>query len=109
MSVLGIPEPALVVLVGPSGAGKSTWAAALFRSEEIVSSDALRAVVGSGTADLEASADAFTLLDQIVDARLGRRLTTVVDTVGSELKFACTWPGPGTVSCFGSASRVNLP
>ena len=32
-----------------------------------------------------------------------------VETVGSELKLFCTWPGPGTVFCFGSASSVNLP
>jgi alkanesulfonate monooxygenase SsuD/methylene tetrahydromethanopterin reductase-like flavin-dependent oxidoreductase (luciferase family)/predicted kinase len=77
-----IPDPALVVLVGPSGSGKSTWAAARYRPAEIVSSDQLRAVVGSGEHDLEASADAFALLDQIVAARLRRGLTTVVDTLG---------------------------
>ena len=77
-----LPEPALVVLVGASGAGKSTWATALYKPNEIVSSDHLRAVVGRGEQDLEASADAFALLDQIVAARLRRRLTTVVDTIG---------------------------
>ncbi|CAN5262475.1 hypothetical protein BH18ACT5_BH18ACT5_14680 [soil metagenome] len=77
-----IPDPALVVLIGPSGSGKSTWAAQHFRPEEVVSSDKLRAVVGSGEHDLDASADAFALLDEIVTARLGRRLTTVVDTLG---------------------------
>ncbi|WP_374969442.1 LLM class flavin-dependent oxidoreductase [Terrabacter sp. BE26] len=79
-----LPDPALVVLVGPSGAGKSTWAATRFRAQEIVASDDLRAVVGSGPSDLEASADAFVLLDQIVAARIGRGLTTVVDTLGME-------------------------
>jgi alkanesulfonate monooxygenase SsuD/methylene tetrahydromethanopterin reductase-like flavin-dependent oxidoreductase (luciferase family) len=39
-------------------------------------------VVGSGPHDLDASDDAFALLEQIVDARLGRGLTTVVDTLG---------------------------
>src|SRR5215469_13080429 len=77
-----IPDPALVVLVGPSGSGKSTWAAARYRPAEIVSSDHLRGVVGSGEHDLDASADAFALLDHIVAARLGRGLTTVVDTLG---------------------------
>jgi alkanesulfonate monooxygenase SsuD/methylene tetrahydromethanopterin reductase-like flavin-dependent oxidoreductase (luciferase family)/predicted kinase len=77
-----IPDPALVVLVGPSGSGKSTWAAARYRPAEIVSSDQLRGVVGSGEHDLDASADAFALLDQIVAARLRRGLTTVVDTLG---------------------------
>jgi F420-dependent oxidoreductase-like protein len=77
-----LPAPCLVVLVGPSAAGKSTWAAAHFAPDEIVSSDRLRAVVGHGPDDLDASDDAFALLDTIVAARLGRRLTTVVDTLG---------------------------
>jgi alkanesulfonate monooxygenase SsuD/methylene tetrahydromethanopterin reductase-like flavin-dependent oxidoreductase (luciferase family)/predicted kinase len=77
-----LPDPALVVLVGPSGAGKSAWAAARYRASEVVSSDRLRAVVGSGEHDLDASADAFALLDQIVAARVRRGLMTVVDTLG---------------------------
>jgi alkanesulfonate monooxygenase SsuD/methylene tetrahydromethanopterin reductase-like flavin-dependent oxidoreductase (luciferase family)/predicted kinase len=77
-----IPDPALVVLVGAAGSGKSTWAAQHYLPREIVSSDQLRAVVGSGEHDLDASDDAFSLLDQIVTARTGRRLTTVVDTLG---------------------------
>ena len=43
-----IPDPALVVLIGASGSGKSAWAAAHYRATEVVSSDRLRAVVGSG-------------------------------------------------------------
>lgn len=77
-----VPDPALIVLVGAAGAGKSVWAGERYRRTEIVSSDGLRAMVGSGPADLDATADAFTLLDQIVAGRSGRRLTTVVDTLG---------------------------
>jgi alkanesulfonate monooxygenase SsuD/methylene tetrahydromethanopterin reductase-like flavin-dependent oxidoreductase (luciferase family)/predicted kinase len=77
-----IPDPALIVLVGASGAGKSAWAAAHYRAAEVVSSDALRAVVGSGERDLDASADAFSVLDQIAAARARRGLTTVIDTLG---------------------------
>lgn len=77
-----LPDPALVVLVGPSGSGKSAWAAQRYRPQEVVSSDKLRGVVGSGEHDLDASADAFALLDQIVAARLHRGLTTVIDTLG---------------------------
>jgi alkanesulfonate monooxygenase SsuD/methylene tetrahydromethanopterin reductase-like flavin-dependent oxidoreductase (luciferase family)/predicted kinase len=77
-----IPDPALVVLIGAAGSGKSTWAAQHYRPTEIVSSDGLRAVVGSGEHDLDASDEAFSLLDQIVAARTSRRLTTVVDTLG---------------------------
>ncbi len=77
-----LPDPALVVLVGASGSGKSAWARASYRTQEVVSSDQLRGVVGSGEHDLDASADAFALLDQIVAARLKRGLNTVVDTLG---------------------------
>ncbi|MDQ4039229.1 MAG: LLM class flavin-dependent oxidoreductase [Actinomycetota bacterium] len=77
-----IPIPALVVLVGASGSGKSTWARERFAAGEIVSSDALRAVVGTGESDLAATADAFAILDAIVTARTRRGLTTVIDTLG---------------------------
>lgn len=86
-----LPDPALVVLVGPSGSGKSTWAANRYRSEEVVSSDALRGVVGSGPHDLDASEEAFALLEQVVAARLRRRLTTVVDTLGTDLDRRLRW------------------
>jgi alkanesulfonate monooxygenase SsuD/methylene tetrahydromethanopterin reductase-like flavin-dependent oxidoreductase (luciferase family)/predicted kinase len=79
-----LPRPALVVLVGPSASGKSTWASSLFAASEIVSSDALRAMVGEADDDLAASADAFAVLDAIVEARLRRGLTAVVDTLGLE-------------------------
>jgi alkanesulfonate monooxygenase SsuD/methylene tetrahydromethanopterin reductase-like flavin-dependent oxidoreductase (luciferase family)/predicted kinase len=77
-----LPDPALVVLVGASGSGKSTWAAARYREQEVVSSDAPRGVLGSGTHDLDASTDAFAVLETIVGARVRRGLTTVVDTLG---------------------------
>ncbi len=86
-----LPDPALVVLVGPSGSGKSTWASSRYRRDEVVSSDALRGVVGSGPQDLDASADAFDLLERIVAARTGRGLTTVVDTLGTDEARRRAW------------------
>jgi alkanesulfonate monooxygenase SsuD/methylene tetrahydromethanopterin reductase-like flavin-dependent oxidoreductase (luciferase family)/predicted kinase len=80
----GLPDPAIVVLVGASGAGKSEWARARYRPQEVVSSDDLRGVVGSGRHDLDASADAFRLADDILSARARRGLTCVVDTLGLE-------------------------
>ena len=77
-----LPPRTLVVLVGPSGAGKSTWAAANFRPDQIVSSDALRALVGAGERDQRAGTDAFELLDLVLDRRLQRGLLTVLDTTG---------------------------
>jgi alkanesulfonate monooxygenase SsuD/methylene tetrahydromethanopterin reductase-like flavin-dependent oxidoreductase (luciferase family)/predicted kinase len=86
-----VPDPALVLLVGAAGSGKSTWAAEHYRDVEIVSSDRLRAVVGSGTADLEATTDAFRLLDQIVEGRARRGLTVVIDTLGLDRTRRATW------------------
>jgi alkanesulfonate monooxygenase SsuD/methylene tetrahydromethanopterin reductase-like flavin-dependent oxidoreductase (luciferase family)/predicted kinase len=77
-----IPDPALVVLVGASGSGKTTWARERYRPSEIVSSDELRAIIGTGPHDLDASTDAFAVLNQIVASRVRRGLTTVVDTLG---------------------------
>jgi alkanesulfonate monooxygenase SsuD/methylene tetrahydromethanopterin reductase-like flavin-dependent oxidoreductase (luciferase family)/predicted kinase len=86
-----IPDPALVVLVGASGSGKSTWAAAHYRAQEVVSSDELRGIVGSGPHDLDASTDAFAVLETVVAARLGRGLTTVVDTLGLDPSKRQAW------------------
>ena len=96
-----LPDPALVVLVGASGSGKSTWAEARFRAQEIVSSDALRGVVGSGPHDLDATADAFAMLETVVAARLGRGLTTVVDTLGLDAERRRAWRE--------AAARAGLP
>ncbi len=77
-----LPIPCLVVLVGASGSGKSTWAGANFRPGQIVASDDLRALVGEGRGDRRAGTDAFDVLDLVLERRLRRRLTTVVDTLG---------------------------
>lgn len=86
-----IPAPALIVLAGPGASGKSTWAAIHFDPGAVVSSDALRAAVGDGEHDLTASADAFWLVGEIVRRRLGRRLTTVIDSLGSDPDQRESW------------------
>jgi F420-dependent oxidoreductase-like protein len=73
-----------VVLVGPSASGKSTWAEEWFAPGEIVSADRLRALVGEGEHDQRAGADAFAVLDLVLERRLRRKLLTVVDTLGLE-------------------------
>jgi F420-dependent oxidoreductase-like protein len=86
-----LPAPCLVVLVGPGASGKSTWASAHFPPDAVVSSDRLRAVVGAGEDDVTASADAFALLEDVVRLRVGRRLTTVVDTLGLDADRRTAW------------------
>jgi F420-dependent oxidoreductase-like protein len=77
-----LPRHCLVVLVGPSGSGKSQWAGEWFAPGQVVSSDAMRALVGEGEHDQRAGTDAFTVLDLVLDRRLRRRLFTVVDSLG---------------------------
>ena len=58
-------------------------------------------MVGSGPHDLDASGDAFDLLERIVAARLGRGLTTVVDTLGLDQDRRTAW--------LGAARAAGLP
>lgn len=88
---LMLPDPVAVVMVGPPGAGKSHWASEHFAANQIVSSDSLRAAVGRGENDLDASTDAFALLATIVGLRMKRRLTTVIDTLGFDPVLRAEW------------------
>lgn len=73
-----IEDPALIVLVGAAGSGKSLLAAANWPGK-VVSSDAMRALAGSGESDMDATTGAFELLHRVTDLRLARRLTTCAD------------------------------
>ncbi len=83
MSTLVIPDPSLVLVVGAAGSGKSTLAARLFASDEIVSSDALRAVLSGDEADQRVSGAAFKILHRTVDRRLADGRLTVVDATNA--------------------------
>jgi alkanesulfonate monooxygenase SsuD/methylene tetrahydromethanopterin reductase-like flavin-dependent oxidoreductase (luciferase family)/predicted kinase len=93
VSEFKLPSPCVVVLAGPGASGKSTWAAEHFGAELVVSSDRLRALVGAGEDDIAASADAFALLEEVVKQRIGRRLTTVIDTLGLDQERRVRWLG----------------
>jgi protein phosphatase len=79
-----IPADALVVLIGPSGAGKSTFAARHFAPTQVLSSDALRAMVADDANDQTVTDAAFELLHAALGMRLARRLLTVVDATNVE-------------------------
>jgi polynucleotide kinase-phosphatase len=79
-----IPDFALVMLIGIAGAGKSTFAARHFAPDEVLSSDRIRAEIGSGEADQSVSAEAWKLLHDRLHARLAARLLTVVDATNLE-------------------------
>jgi protein phosphatase len=79
-----LPAGAMVVLVGPSGSGKSTFARRHFAATEVLSSDAMRAMVADDPADLDATDAAFELLHTALTLRLARRRLTAVDATNLE-------------------------
>ncbi|MEU5721142.1 polynucleotide kinase-phosphatase [Micromonospora sp. NPDC047738] len=79
MTILDIPELALVALVGVSGSGKSTFARRHFRPSQVLSSDAFRGMVADDENDQSASGDAFDALHHVAGLRLRRGRLTVVD------------------------------
>ncbi|MFD5937232.1 AAA family ATPase [Streptomyces sp. NPDC060333] len=73
-----MPEHSLVVLIGPSGAGKSTLAGT-WPASQVLSLDALREVVSDDAGDQDATGDAVAALHLLLEARMRRRLFTVID------------------------------
>ena len=78
-TVLRLPDPCLVVLVGAAGSGKSTLAARLFAPDEILSSDAHRALVSGDETDQAVTKTAFSILHRRLQRRMAAALRTVVD------------------------------
>jgi len=68
-----------VLLVGVAGSGKSELAKALFQPSEVISSDALRLALTDDETDQSENAAVFRIISRIVDVRLRRGHTTVVD------------------------------
>ena len=81
---LSIPADALVLLIGISASGKSTFGRRHFAPTEIISSDALRAMITDDPTAQGATDDAFDLLHRIVAMRLRRGRLTVVDATNVE-------------------------
>ncbi|MBA2381734.1 MAG: AAA family ATPase [Chloroflexi bacterium] len=79
-----LPVPALVALVGAAGSGKTTLAERLFEPSEILSSDALREVVGGDAADQRATRAAFAILHRETRRRLEAGRLVVVDATNVE-------------------------
>ncbi|WP_282206847.1 AAA family ATPase [Kitasatospora fiedleri] len=70
----------LIVLVGGSGAGKSRYAARRWPATWRLCPDEYRAMATDSAADQSATPVAAQIQDLLLDARLARKLTTVVDS-----------------------------
>ena len=81
---LAIPPDAMVLLIGIAASGKSTFAQRHFGPTEVLSSDALRAVITDDPHAQAATDDAFDLLHRILAMRLRRARLTVVDATNVE-------------------------
>lgn len=81
---LHVPPDALVVLIGIAASGKSTFAQRHFEPTEILSSDALRAMIADDPSAQGATDDAFDLLHRLLAMRLRRGRLTVVDATNVE-------------------------
>jgi predicted kinase len=82
--IISLPADAAVLLIGPSGAGKSTFAARHFAATEVLSSDAMRAMVADDPRDQQATDAAFELLHTALSLRLSLRRLTVIDATNVE-------------------------
>ena len=81
---LRIPADALVLLIGVAASGKSTFARRHFADTEVLSSDAMRAMIADDPGAQGATDDAFDLLHRILAMRLQRGRLTVVDATNVE-------------------------
>lgn len=81
---LSLPADALVLLIGIAASGKSTFARRHFAPTEILSSDALRAMITDDPTAQGATDDAFDLLHRVLTMRLRRGRLTVVDATNVE-------------------------
>ncbi|MFC9734281.1 AAA family ATPase [Streptomyces roseolus] len=78
-----IPDPALVVLIGAAGSGKSTFAST-WPPSQVLELDHFRAMVSDEAGDQAATADAVAALRTVLEARLARKRTTILDATHVE-------------------------
>ncbi len=84
---------ALIILCGPPASGKSTWGKK-FASDnniEYVSTDEIRAQIGSGEADQSISAAAFGIAKRKVSAALSSGKSTMIDATNVNPKSRKDW------------------
>lgn len=91
MAILVVPDPSVVVLIGAAGSGKSSLAARHFASDEILSSDAFRAVIAGDERDQRATGAAFRAIARALDRRLAAGRLTVIDATNVQRSDRRPW------------------
>jgi protein phosphatase len=84
VKIIPVPDPSLVLLIGAAGAGKTTFAARHFAPDEVLSSDAYRALVSGDEANQKVSRVAFSILHRDLEQRVLAGHLTVVDATNVE-------------------------
>ncbi|MBC9730987.1 ATP-binding protein [Streptomyces sp. TRM68367] len=74
--------PCVVVLIGPAGSGKSTLAST-WEPTQVLGLDHYRALVSDSAGDQSATGDAVFALLRVLEARLRRGLTSVIDATST--------------------------
>lgn len=78
-----LPDPALIVLIGAAGSGKSTLART-WPSTQVLELDAFRAMVSDCAGDQSSTPSAAYVMHTVLEARLARKRTTVIDATNTE-------------------------
>lgn len=101
MPVLSLADPSVVVLIGAAGSGKSTLAARVFAPDEILSSDAFRAVIAGDERDQRATGAAFRAIVRALERRLAAGELTVIDATNVKRTDRRPW--------LAAAARHGIP
>jgi predicted kinase len=82
--LIELPPAALVVLIGAAGSGKSAFAARHLPPHSVISSDTLRAALGTDEANQAVNEAVFERLRSAVDERLRAAQLVVVDATNTD-------------------------
>jgi len=97
LEIGGDKKKALIILVGPPASGKSTWGKKFAQENgvEYISTDAIRAQIGSGEADQSVSAQAFGIARRKVSDALGLDKSVMIDATSVNRKARKDWINMG--------------
>lgn len=89
----GSKQKALIILVGPPASGKSTWGEKFAANNNIkkISTDEIRAEIGSGEDDQSVSVVAFGIARQRVSAELAAGRSVIIDATSVNRKARKDW------------------